>query len=256
MLFEPLSERELTGVFPTSRVVCLPTTRSTNDEARRPEYVHGDIVLAEEQTAGRGQRGNSWESTPGCNLTFSLILEPTFLPAENQFYLSETACLTLVDTLSKHGIEARIKWPNDIYIDNRKVSGMLIENDLCGMTLQRSIVGIGLNVNQESFSPTLPNPVSLSQVTGKKLDRKELLNDFCAMMYKRYRMLEEGDVSTLEQDYYAHLYRLNIPAEYVTPQGTRFRGIIRRVKPAGDLIVEHEDGSLKSYLFKEIEFVI
>lgn len=252
----PSFPADMPGVFPGTRTVCLSVTRSTNDEARRPEFRHGDIVLAEEQTAGRGQRGNSWESLPGRNLTFSIVLEPAFLPAECQFYLSETICLGIADTLESAGIEARIKWPNDIYIGDRKAAGILIENDLCGTTLRRSIAGIGLNVNQESFSPGLPNPVSLHAAAGRTFDRSALLADLCAKVRARYRMLEEGDVATLERDYHARLYRLDTPAWYAAPDGRRFRGTIRRVEPAGELVVEHGDGSLKSYLFKEIEFIV
>ena len=252
----PVPAKEKEGVFPGSRRVCLPVARSTNDEARRQEFRHGGIVQAEEQTAGRGQRGNSWESQPGLNLTFSLVLEPVFLPAEQQFLLSETICLSITDTLQEIGIEARIKWPNDIYIGDRKAVGILIENDLCGMTLQRSIAGIGINVNQTTFSPGIPNPVSLCRVAGRELDRENLMEVLCAKLRERYRMLEQGDVALLQRDYHSCLYRLNLPARYALPNGEQFQGTIRRVAPTGELFVEHENGTLESYLFKEIEYII
>ena len=114
---------------------------STNDEARNALYGEGDVVIAEHQTAGRGQRGHTWESAVGENLTFSLILEPRFLPVNEQFLLTEVLALGLVDTLAEFGIEARIKWTNDIYVGDKKIVGMLVENSLGGGCLARTIAG-------------------------------------------------------------------------------------------------------------------
>ena len=139
----------------------IAETTSTNDDARDGRYRHGDVVWAERQTAGRGQRGHTWTSPEGENLTFSVVLEPTFLPVGEQFLLSEAVALALCDTFEAFGIAARIKWTNDIYVGNHKLSGMLFEHSFSGPTLSRSVVGIGINVNQTAFDPALPNPCLL-----------------------------------------------------------------------------------------------
>ena len=142
----------------------IEETTSTNDDARDAKYRHGDIVWAERQTAGRGQRGHKWSSAEGLNLTFSLVLEPRFLPAGEQFLLNEAVALALTDTFAQFGIAARIKWTNDIYAGDKKLVGILIEHSYSGQTLARTIVGIGINVNQTEFDPALPNPVSMAMV--------------------------------------------------------------------------------------------
>ena len=156
----------------------IDETTSTNDEARDAKYRHGDIVWAERQTAGRGQRGHTWTSPEGENLTFSMVLEPRFLPVGEQFLLSEAVTLALTDTLAAYGIDTRIKWTNDIYVGDRKLVGILIEHNHAGASLSRTIAGIGINVNQTAFDPALPNPVSLAQAGGRKFNRSRLLETF------------------------------------------------------------------------------
>lgn len=170
----------------------LATTTSTNDEARDARYRHGDVVWAERQTAGRGQRGHVWHSPEGENLTFSLVLEPQFLPIGEQFLLSEAVALALTDMFAHYGIATRIKWTNDIYAGNRKIVGMLIEHNCSGPTLARSIVGIGINVNQAAFDPALPNPVSMAQLTGRTFDREEVLRTFLERFALRYEQLRQA----------------------------------------------------------------
>ena len=154
----------------------LEETTSTNDEARNPRYGHGDAICAERQTAGRGQRGHTWSSEEGRNLMFSLVWEPRFLPVSEQFLLSEAVALALTDLFGGYGIDARIKWTNDIYAGDRKLVGILIEHNLTGDRLSRTIVGIGVNVNQTRFDPSLPNPSSMCLETGCEYDRQEVLH--------------------------------------------------------------------------------
>ncbi|MBQ5836990.1 MAG: biotin--[Alistipes sp.] len=148
----------------------LDITTSTNDDARDEKYREGDVVWADFQTAGRGQRGHIWHSKRGENLTFSVVLEPTFLPIAEQFSVSEVVALSLVDMLSEYGIGARIKWTNDIYVGDKKLVGILIEHSLAPTTLRRTIAGIGININQTEFDASLPNPVSMAQLLGRELD--------------------------------------------------------------------------------------
>lgn len=238
------------------RITRFEQTTSTNDEARNRQYTHGDIITAEYQTAGRGQRGNRWSSIESKNLMLSLVLEPTFLHASRQFLLSEAVALGLVDTLAEFGIEARIKWTNDIYVDDRKICGVLIEHDLRGAHLARTIVGIGLNVNQLEFDPALPNPTSMCRLAGHEFDREEVLQTLARKIMARYEQLADGASEQLQSDYHALIYRRDEAHTYRLPDGTPFEGTIRRVDADGTLIVEHADGSERGYLFKQIEFVI
>lgn len=231
-------------------------TTSTNDDARDAKYRDGDIIWADFQTAGRGQRGHSWESRAGENLTFSVVLEPTFLPVAEQFVLLEAVALSLHDFFALYGVKTSVKWTNDIYVGDRKAVGILIEHSYSGGKLARTVVGIGININQIEFSEDIPNPVSLSLLTGKKYDLKELLSTFEKCLDVRYSQLKNGEWDTLQSDYHSALYRRDEQYIYALPDGTRFKGIIRGVKPTGDLVVEHENGEKKSYLFKEIEFVV
>ena len=229
---------------------------STNDEATATQYVEGDIILAQRQTAGRGQRGHTWESALGENLTFSLLLEPQFLPPSEQFLISECVALGVCDALLHYGIEAQIKWTNDIYIGDRKLAGILIEHKLQGSALARTVAGIGLNVNQKAFSDDLPNPISMAQATGREFDREQVLQTVATSLMARYEQLREGGAKELQADYHQRLYRLGQEHCYALPDGSRFRGIIRGVEPTGALRIENERGELLSFLFKEVEFVI
>lgn len=232
------------------------TLGSSNDEACKPQYVEGDIILAQSQTAGRGQRGHTWESREGENLTFSLLLEPLFLSPSEQFLISECVALGVCDALLHYGIEAQIKWTNDIYIGDRKLAGILIEHKLQGSALARTVAGIGLNVNQKAFSDDLPNPISMAQATGREFDREEVLQTVATSLMARYEQLREGGAKELQADYHQRLYRLGQEHCYALPDGSRFRGIIRGVEPTGALRIENEGGELLSFLFKEVEFVI
>lgn len=234
----------------------IERTTSTNDDARRAEYAHGDLIWAEEQTAGRGQRGHTWSSPRGENLTFSAVLEPRFLPVQEQFLLSEAVTLALADTFDDYGIDTRIKWTNDIYVNDRKLVGILIEHNYAGANLSRTIAGIGINVNQREFDPALPNPVSMAQTTGRSYDRREVLERFRDRLEVRYTQLERGDKEGLQADYRARLYRLGEVHPFRYPDGTPTEASIEGVRPSGELILRHRDGTQREYLFKEIEFVI
>lgn len=236
------------------RIEFFESVTSTNDVLRESCYTHGDMVLADTQTKGRGQRGNTWESEPGKNLTFSLKLEPSFLPAGMQFLLSEVAALAISDTLAYYGFKPSVKWTNDIYIGDDKVAGILIENDIIGNHLSGSIIGIGLNVNQTVFSDAIPNPVSMRLAAGRDFDRGEVLRNLYMSLSGRYAQLEEGLTGIIEEDYHSRLYLLGKPHKFRLPDGSYIDGTIRYVKPSGELMVEHSGNTVKSYLFKEIEF--
>ena len=234
----------------------IAETTSTNDLAREACYGHGDVICAERQTAGRGQRGHTWTSPEGVNLLFTVVLCPTFLPVGEQFLLSQAVALALIDTFDAYGIDTRIKWTNDIYAGDRKLVGILIEHNLAGERLVRTVAGIGINVNQTAFDPALPNPTSMALEAGRPFDREEVLHSFHAALMRRYGALEAGGKAALAEAYRSRMYRLGEPQTFRLPDGSRFTGIIRGVRAAGALLVEHPDGAVRDYLCKEIEFEV
>lgn len=236
-------------------VLIYKSLPSTNSEVKKPGYRHGDAVIAKEQTAGRGQRGNKWSSNPGENLTFSLVWEPTFLEAKRQFLLSEAVALALTDVLKKYEINSKIKWTNDIYVGRKKICGILIEHDL-GVEgrLARTIVGIGLNINQKEFDAWVPNPTSMALVGGKTFDVGEVFQELYDALEVRYGQLQSNP-EQIEKEYDALLFRKGELATYRLPNGKSFEGVILGVKSSGELLVESE-GMVVPYLFKEIEFVV
>lgn len=236
-------------------VLIYKSLPSTNTEVKKPGYRHGDVVIAREQTAGRGQRGNRWSSNAGENLTFSLVWEPTFLEAKRQFLLSEAVALALTDTLEHFQIRSKIKWTNDIYVGNKKICGILIEHDLgTDGKLARTIVGIGLNVNQKEFEEWVPNPTSMALVAGHSLDLNEVFQRLYDDLEARYAQLQSAP-EEIETAYDKLIYRKGTLAPYRLPNGKRFEGVILGVKSSGELLVESE-GMVVPYLFKEIEFII
>ena len=234
----------------------IDTTTSTNDLAREPQYKHLDVIWAEHQTAGRGQRGHSWHSTEGENITFTVVLTPSFLPIIEQFRLSEIVALALVDTMAHYGITCRIKWTNDIYAGDNKIAGVLIEHSLSGESIARTIVGIGLNINQQIFPDDIPNPTSMSLERGITFNREEILNHYISALNDLYTMLQQGKKEDIESRYIATMYHLGEKHTYAYPTGEEFQATIRGVRPTGHLFLEHTDGTIGEYAFKEVEFVL
>ena len=237
-------------------VYYIDFTTSTNDEARGAEYRHMDVVWAGRQSAGRGQRGHTWHSREGDNLTFSVVLTPTFLPIVEQFLLSEVVALSLVDALAEYGVECRIKWTNDIYAGDNKIVGILIEHALSGDAIARTIAGIGLNVNQLEFPVDLPNPTSMACEQGVVFDREEIIKRIIQNLDLLYRRLESGQKAEIEREYIDTMYHLGEPHTYAYPSGEEFVATIRGVRHSGELQLEHQDGIIREYAFKEVEFVL
>lgn len=245
-------------------IIWLGEVDSTNSEARRhiSDIDNLSVVSALSQSQGRGQMGNTWSSAPGENLTFSIVMKPEGLNAiraRDQFVLSEAAALTIVEFLSGHDIQAEIKWPNDIYVGNRKICGMLIENSLRGDTISHSIIGIGLNVNQRNFDINLPNPTSMAILSGKGTDIRKALEEITDTFRSICEtMLASSEGRTrLRSLYLSRLWRLDEEHSYVeTATGKAFTGTIKGVSPTGRLLIETADGSLKEFAFKEISYII
>lgn len=243
----------------TPRFIRLNETTSTNSYLRglvgKESLPEGSVVVTEFQTAGRGQVGNSWESEGGRNLMFSVILYPDFLPANRQFLISQIAALSVKETLDQYIDDITVKWPNDIYWKDRKICGMLIENDLTGHSLYCSVIGIGININQREFLSNAPNPVSLFQITGREYDREELLNSFLKRLYDRYLGLILEKEEEIRNSYMAALYRGEGFHPYRDEQGL-FQARIRDIEPTGHLILELNTGEVRRYAFKEVSTVI
>jgi BirA family transcriptional regulator, biotin operon repressor / biotin---[acetyl-CoA-carboxylase] ligase len=213
----------------------------------------GTVVWTMTQTNGRGYATNSWEVEPGQNLTFSIIYKPSFLKVTDQFYLNKVICLGIRDTLIDFfNIDVYIKWPNDIVVNEKKICGVLIENNVSGNFLQYAICGIGLNVNQKNFD-NLPNATSIFNITSQKKDLRSLLYNLCENIEARYLQLRNGDSEKLNEEYISSLYRRG-EEHFFKCNEKKFLGEIIGITKAGKLVVR--DGKkLKDFGFKEIEYL-
>lgn len=222
------------------------------------ELPEGTVVVAHAQTAGRGQRGTQWNSQPGRNLTVSYFLRPAFLAAGRQFGLSEAVSLAVADTVKElvPGMkdEVAVKWPNDIYIGQKKVAGILIENSVAAGHLSHSIVGIGLNVNQARFPDDLPHAISLFQLTGIPLDTGRVLDVLSEKLEVRYLQLQSRPEQQHE-DYLTHLFRRNIWTNYRI-KGEVHQACLTGVSEEGFLLLTNREGRESRYDLKEIEFIV
>jgi BirA family biotin operon repressor/biotin-[acetyl-CoA-carboxylase] ligase len=219
----------------------------------------GTVIYTPSQTAGRGQKGNSWESEDGKNLTFSLLLKFPPVKARDQFYLSEAASLAVVDALTAQAGEGfAVKWPNDVYWQDKKVCGMLIENSLNGTDIATSIIGIGINVNQEHFVSDAPNPVSLINITSHEHDLEALLKQVCSSIEQVVNSLSYDTARLdLHRRYMEALYRNDGAMHpFEDASGHRFMATIAGIAPDGTLTLRHEDGTTRDYLFKQVKHIV
>ncbi|GGZ26456.1 biotin--[acetyl-CoA-carboxylase] ligase [Echinicola pacifica] len=230
---------------------------STNDIAaamlKEKSAIEGTIVITDRQLKGKGQRGNTWYSEPGQNLTFSLVLKPTFITARRHFDLNIIVALALKDTLTDINHQIQVKWPNDIvHPAEGKLGGILIENTIAGANIESSIIGIGLNLNQTDFP--FPGASSLALLAGKTFDQWELLETFIRYLEGNYMELKKIGNISLKQRYQQGLYRKDIWCKYEDEQGA-FEGIIQGVDEDGRLIIEKKDLSINFYNIKEVKFI-
>ena len=219
----------------------------------------GTVIYTPCQTAGRGQRGNAWESEDGKNLTFSMLLKRPPVKARDQFYLSEAAALAVVEALTDEAGEGfSVKWPNDVYWQDKKICGMLIENSLDGAEIATCIIGIGINVNQQQFLSDAPNPVSLMNITGREHDLMALLKRVCSRIEEVVDSLSDEDARRdLHSRYMAALYRNDgTKHPFEDAAGNRFLASIAAIATDGTLTLQHKDGTCHDYLFKEVHHLI
>jgi BirA family biotin operon repressor/biotin-[acetyl-CoA-carboxylase] ligase len=242
-----------------SNLLYFENLPSTNTHAanllKNNKLPEGTIVYTNYQTAGRGYSSNSWESEEGKNLLISIVLFPSFINAEDQFHISMAISLGIYDFLKRYISCCSIKWPNDIYVNNDKIAGILIENSVIGEQIESSIAGIGLNINQEKFLSDVVNPVSLKLLSGKNYDLHDCLNQLANDLDKRYKQLISGNYSHIKEEYVSKLYRLNEWFEFRDKKGI-LNGKILTIGDYGRLRIEKRNGKTGEYSFKEIEFIL
>ncbi|MEX1003291.1 MAG: biotin--[acetyl-CoA-carboxylase] ligase [Crocinitomicaceae bacterium] len=233
-------------------LIQLDTIDSTNNYAAKllksTKVSEGTVIMADWQHKGRGQRTNVWTAEPGKNLTFSVIFYPE-LSVDRSFYLNIMASLAIRKALERYGLAAEIKWPNDILIREKKICGILIDNQLSGKKIKSAVVGIGLNVNQFDFDVSA---TSLLLETQQEQHLKQLLDEVYLQLDFYYDLLRSSNYQLLKKHYYHHLYRLNHLSEFEDKDG-RFSGTIQGINENGLLSVLR-DGTKKSYDIQEIKY--
>ena len=256
-------------MIPQFEHIHLQSVGSTNTEMKTraadlPDYA---VISAAEQTAGRGQRGNSWEAAPGENVTMSMLLRPKHIKASEQFYISQIVALAVASVLRgllrRAGAAAAghvaVKWPNDIYVGDRKICGMLIENTLSGRNILHSVAGIGLNVNQRVFVSDAPNPVSLYQLTDEDWDVDEVIGRIVGEIMELMSLYdrEDADMDGLRSGYADLLWRRSGLYPYVdNVRHEEIMASVQSVAPDGMLTLRLADGSTRTYAFKEVAAIL
>jgi BirA family biotin operon repressor/biotin-[acetyl-CoA-carboxylase] ligase len=243
-------------LFTGKRLIYVPECHSTNDLATQildQSLAHeGTVVITDRQLRGRGQRGNAWVSADYLNITLSVVLRPTFLSLQDQFYLNIVASLAVRDTVLQFvSVPAFVKWPNDVIARNGKIAGILIENQLHKSSIQASVVGIGLNVNQTAFD--IPSATSLALQAGQLFDNGVVFEVLMECLEARYLVLRQGKLNLLRQAYYDVLYGRGEIRRFAAG-GREFSGTITGVDALGQLQVD-SGGTTTSYSMQEIRYL-
>jgi BirA family biotin operon repressor/biotin-[acetyl-CoA-carboxylase] ligase len=238
------------------RIIKLDAIDSTNSFLRQlssSEPVEDfTVVVADHQTKGRGQMGTQWSSQESKNLTVSVFKNVSYLKVEHSFYISIAVSLALLKALELHQIKKlKVKWPNDILSDKKKLAGILIENVIKQNRLQASIIGFGMNVNQTEFIG-LPNASSLRLLTGKVFDLDEIMHEILRQLTLHFQLLETGQMNHLKRDYEKHLFRKGKPSTFRVSNGELFAGIILGISTSGNLRIQIEEAVIKEFDLKEI----
>lgn len=241
-------------LFLGKEIIHLPSCGSTNDEMIRllqsRNISEGLIIITSDQTAGKGQRGNTWDSEPNKNLTFSIFLRPTFLQIVRQFDLNVCISLAILDLMQTFQKGFQVKWPNDIYFLDKKICGILIQNFISKNQIDRAVVGIGLDVNQQNFH--LPAPTSLHNITGKSHDLESLLARLVRSIESRYVQLKKGGNDAMREEYLSNLYWFG--EDHIFRKEIPFMGRIVGISKEGRLQIETKKG-IETFAMKEVHFV-
>ena len=240
--------------FTSNYMHYLPSCHSTNEIAtnlltNRAE--EGTVVITDNQTNGKGQRGNYWESEPFLNLTFSLILKPDFLPVQSQFQLTQIISISIAEIIQ--GLVSKtvkVKWPNDIYVGNKKIGGILIQNTVKGKGIESSVIGMGLNINQTIFQ--IPNAISIKALTHSPMNLNDVLNSVLKSIAENYRRLKKGKQKAIGIEYYNLLLGLNETRNFKAEEN--FSGKIIGVDAQGRLLIE-TGREIRCFQNQEVKFV-
>jgi BirA family biotin operon repressor/biotin-[acetyl-CoA-carboxylase] ligase len=256
-----LQNNNFSTLFIGQNLIKLSQVDSTNNflknlSSNSEPLPEGTVIMADFQSSGRGQRQNAWFSDVGCNLMFSLLLKPNFLAVEKQFELNMMISVAIHKALSGFLLDGlRIKWPNDIYFEDKKIGGILIENSIQGSLLKNSIIGIGINVNQHNFPLDLQaRASSLTQILQRNVDLTELFGEICTQIEVNYLKLKRGDGKSLRTSYIEKLYRRGKIAQYQSLNG-EFWGTIEGVNEIGKLLIRLGSGEVSEFNFKEILYL-
>ena len=242
-----LLEVDSTNRYVRDEAAVLWKNRGTGDFA---------IVTAGHQTAGRGQRGNTWNSNAGENLLFSILVRPgETLEVSKQFLLSQAVALSIHDAMKCYGIDTKLKWPNDIYAGNRKLAGILLELDYSGAFVEQAIIGIGLNVNQEGFQPMERTPVSMKMLWKHDFILDDVLATILDIFERYYTEMRFGNRDAIAAEYKRVLLGMNERHTFIDRDG-HFDAVIQDIESDGHLILRRNDGSTSSYAFKEVEMLL
>lgn len=231
----------------------LSSTNTMAEEIPLSELEDKQVILTYRQTQGRGQVGNTWESAPDRNISMTIILRPDRLQAGKQFAISMVIALGCLDFIQEHTIRSSVKWPNDIYVGNEKIAGILIEHRIAGAYVQTSLCGIGVNINQQKFVSDAPNPVSLLQLTGKEFSLEQALAGLLQCIGKRYEQV--NDYEGLKRDFHENMYRREGIYKWEDENGS-FSAAIAGVDDYGQLVLKDMDGQERIYGFKEVRYCI
>jgi BirA family biotin operon repressor/biotin-[acetyl-CoA-carboxylase] ligase len=239
-------------------IISLNSVSSTNNYASQllseNKIVEETVITAYKQEHGRGQQDNIWESGTGKNLTFSLVLFTNFIEAKNQFVLSQAISLAIIDFLRLYKINAKIKWPNDIYVNENKIAGILIENSVMDNTLLHSVIGIGLNVNQGHFAKNISNAISMKTLLSKEFVLQEVLDNLLNCIKNWVDYLKANNYSDLKKEYLDNLYRFG-EKNMFSSKAVDFSGTITDVEETGELVILAGDGRKLKFMFKEVQFI-
>ena len=237
----------------------LPSTNLyALEQLTKSKPLEGTIITTEAQTEGRGQIGSQWESEAQKNITLSVILYPKFLLAKDQFWLNIAVSLSILDFFQTYILDphsVKIKWPNDIYVGQKKITGVLIQNQINSSSIQSSVIGFGININQTHFLSNAPNPTSLKLETQKDYELEQLIAVLCQKIESRYLQLRNNKREKLKADYFHHLFQYQEKCTYQDKSGKQFIGRIIGITPFGKLEIAQEEG-VKNYEIKEIKFVL
>jgi BirA family biotin operon repressor/biotin-[acetyl-CoA-carboxylase] ligase len=212
-------------------------------------------LIAHTQTSGRGQQGNTWTAEPNKNLTASILWYPNNLHANDSFVIAQMAALSVKYTLDTFATGFTVKWSNDILRNHQKIAGILIENTFCNQYVEKSVVGIGVNLNQNNFGSALPHAVSLMQITGQQTDPIHVLDSIRQHFHQLIELQQSGKLDTIRQQYAQCLYRKNGIHPYADASGN-FMAKIIGIENSGEIILAKQDGTCKKYGFKEVQFIM